>query len=101
MYSTGLVTFSELQNNQGRLDTICIAHKSIYIFEFKINETAEAALKQIQATNYALPFLTQDKNIYLIGVNFMTEGKKINDVLVEKWNGQQFERLHEAFTLSI
>ena len=98
MYSTGLVTFSELQNNQGRLDTICIAHTAIYIFEFKINETAEAALKQIHTTNYALPFLTQDKNIYLIGVNFITKDKKINDVLVEKWNGQQFERLKEAFT---
>ena len=97
MYSTGLLTFSELQNNQGRLDTICMGQTAIYIFEFKINETAEAALKQIHTKNYALPFLNQDKNIYLIGVNFITEGKKINDILVEKWNGQQFERLKETF----
>ena len=98
MYSTGLATFSELQNNQGRLDTICMGQTAIYIFEFKVNETAEGALKQIKEKNYALPFLNQDKNIYLIGVNFITEGKRINDVLVEKWNGQMFERLKETFT---
>ena len=98
MYSTGLNTFSELQSNQGRLNTICIAETAVYIFEFKINDTAEAALTQIKNKNYALPFLTQDRNIYLIGVNFITEGKKINDVLVEKWDGQQFMRLKEAFT---
>ena len=97
MYSTGLTTLSELQNNEGRLDTICIAHKTIYIFEFKINDTAEAALKQIHATNYALPFLNQEKSIYLIGVNFITKDKKINDILVEKWNGQQFIRLKDDF----
>ena len=98
MYSTGLATFSELQNNQGRLDTICIGQSAIYIFEFKINETAEAALTQIKEKNYALPFLNQDKNIYLVGVNFITIAKKINEILVEKWDGQQFKRLDAAFT---
>ena len=98
MYSTGLVTLSELENSQGRLDTICIGHSAIYIFEFKINDTAEAALTQIKAQNYALPFFNQDKNIYLVGVNFITKDKKIDDVLVEKWDGQQFKRLNDAFT---
>ncbi|MDZ7878154.1 MAG: AAA family ATPase [Saprospiraceae bacterium] len=97
MYSTGLVVFSELQNNKGRLDTICIGQTAVYIFEFKINENADAALQQIKNQNYAQPFLLQQKNIYIIGVNFMTADKKINDILVEKWNGQQFVRLTEDF----
>ena len=79
MYSTGLATFSELQNLQGRLDTICIGGKAMYIFEFKINDTAEAALTQIKQHNYAAPFLLQNKNIYLVGVNF--KFKDINGTL--------------------
>lgn len=98
MYSTGLTTFSELQSAEGRLDTICIGYKAIYIFEFKLDETAEAALNQIKEKNYAQPFLLEKKNIYLVGVNFITKDKKIKDILVEKWNGEQFIRLKEDFT---
>ena len=97
MYSTGLTTFSELQSLQGRLDTICIAQNAIYIFEFKINATAKAALTQIKKQNYAQPFLTQDKRIYLVGVNFVTADKRINEISVEKWNGTKFERLRGDF----
>ena len=98
MYSTGLATFSELQTSEGRLDTICVGQNAIYLFEFKINETAEAALKQIKKLNYAQPFLTEKKGIYLVGVNFMTADKKIKDLLVEKWDGGRFIRLEGAFT---
>ncbi len=98
MYSTGLTTFSELQSAEGRLDTICMASTAIYIFEFKINATAKIAIEQIKKKNYELPFLTQKKNIYLIGVNFMTADKKINDILVEKWDGVAFKRLEGEFT---
>ena len=98
MYATGLSTFSELESAEGRLDTICTSHNAIYIFEFKIDATAETALKQIHTKNYAAPFLLQKKNIYLIGVNFVTAEKKINEILVEKWNGNAFLRLEGMFT---
>ena len=98
MYATGLSTFSELESAEGRLDTICTSHNAIYIFEFKIDATAETALAQIKKKNYAAPFLLQKKNIYLIGVNFVTAEKKINDILVDKWNGKEFIRLEGAFT---
>ena len=98
MYSTGLTTFSELQSAEGRLDTICKGEKAIYIFEFKLNATAEVALTQIKSKHYALPFLLEGKNIYLIGVSFLTAGKKIDEILVEKWDGSQFIRLDGIFT---
>jgi hypothetical protein len=98
MYSTGLTTFSELQSAEGRLDTICVADKAIYIFEFKLNGTAEEALVQIKNKHYATPFLEGPKTVYLIGVNFMAEGKKINEVLVEQWEVSRFVRLADDFT---
>ena len=98
MYSTGMTTFSELQSAHGRLDTICVGQNAVYIFEFKLDASAAAALQQIHTKNYAQPFLTQKKNIYLIGVNFMSAEKKINDIQVEKWDGSQFIRLTDLFT---
>jgi hypothetical protein len=98
MYSTGLATFSELQSAEGRLDTICVADKAIYIFEFKLNGSAGEALAQIKNKHYATPFLEGQKTIYLIGVNFVSNQKKIDEVLVEQWDGTGFVRLDGAFT---
>jgi Predicted AAA-ATPase/PD-(D/E)XK nuclease superfamily len=98
MYSTGLTTFSELQNAEGRLDTICLGYKSIYIFEFKLNGSAAGALQQIKAKNYAIPFLNENKTLYLVGVNFLAAEKKIDEILVEQWNGREFVRLEGDFT---
>jgi Predicted AAA-ATPase/PD-(D/E)XK nuclease superfamily len=97
MYSTGLVTISESENLQGRTDTICIAHKAIYIFEYKINATAEVALTQIKTHKYAEPFLLGQKSVYIIGVNFLTKDKKIEAILVEKWVDGAFVRLDGVF----
>lgn len=93
MYSTGLTVFSELESAEGRLDTICIASKAIYIFEFKLDGTAAAAISQIKAKNYAAPYFLVEKNIYLIGVNFLSAEKRINEILVQKWNGEAFEEV--------
>lgn len=98
MYSTSLTVFSELQSAQGRLDTICIGQNAVYIFEFKLDETAVTALKQIKKQNYAAPYLLENKNIYLVGVNFVSTEKKINEILVEKWNGKRFLKLKGEFT---
>jgi hypothetical protein len=97
MYSTGLVTMSELQGLQGRLDTICVTDKAAYIFEFKINETAEAAIHQIKQNKYADPFLLSEKSVYIIGVNFITKDKKINAIIVEKWEINAFKRLEGLY----
>ncbi|MFN0201165.1 MAG: PD-(D/E)XK nuclease domain-containing protein, partial [Bacteroidia bacterium] len=104
MYSTGLVTFSELQNAEGRLDTICIAQKAVYLFEFKINSSAETALKQIKKQQYFEQFLpttegneTKGRSLYLVGINFSVKSKKITQIEVEKWNGNEFERLKGKF----
>ena len=97
MYSTGLTVFSELQNAHGRLDTVCVAKKAVYIFEFKINSTAASALTQIKTQNYAAQFRVQEKAFYIIGVNFVTADKKINEILVEKWENDAFVQVEGEF----
>ncbi|MFN0202553.1 MAG: AAA family ATPase [Bacteroidia bacterium] len=101
MYSTGLAVFSELQNAQGRLDTVCVAKKAVYLFEFKINSTASAALAQIKNQHYTAQFFVQNKAYYIIGVNFVTADKKINDILVEKWENDAFVKVEGDFVPSM
>ena len=56
----------------------------IYIMEFKINKSAEAALQQIEDKQYAKPFEADGRTIYKIGINFSTKTRRIDDWKTEK-----------------
>ncbi|PIE86013.1 MAG: hypothetical protein CSA05_02865, partial [Bacteroidia bacterium] len=49
----------------------------IYIIEFKMGD--ENALKQIKEKKYYEKFLNQNKEIYLVGINFSEEEKNISN----------------------
>ena len=51
----------------------------IYIIEFKIDKSADAALQQIQEKGYHLPFVTDSRPTILIGVNFSSETRGISE----------------------
>ena len=46
----------EMHTYTGRIDCKVETREYIYLFEFKKDETAEAALQQIDSKDYALPF---------------------------------------------
>lgn len=56
----------------------------IYIFEFKLDKTADEALKQIDEKGYALPFATDQRSLYKIGVNFSSSKRCVDDWQVVK-----------------
>ncbi len=64
----------ELSNKNGRY----------YIIEFKCNQSADKAIEQIKGKGYYEPYLNKGKEIVLIGINFSTEKKNIEEYLVEK-----------------
>ena len=55
----------------------------IYVMEFKLNGTAEEALQQINDKHYALPFETDGRKLFKIGVNFSAETRNIEKWIVE------------------
>ena len=63
----------------GRIDLLVKTKDFVYIIEFKINESAEAALQQIEDKQYAKPFEHDERSIYKIGANFSTETRRIDD----------------------
>jgi len=67
---------AEVSTNIGRIDAVVKTETDIYIFEFKLHDTAENAVKQIQEKNYAQPYLNDGRPITLIGAAF--DGKERN-----------------------
>jgi hypothetical protein len=74
----------EVSTSEGRVDAIMQFADKVFIFEFKLNQSAQSALKQILENAYYKPFLGQGKEIYLIGIKFSGKTKSIEKLLHEK-----------------
>ena len=53
--------------------------KYIYLFEFKRDVAAEAALRQIEEKGYAERFAADKRTLYRIGVAFDSEKRELSD----------------------
>ena len=68
----------ERHTSDGRMDMLVQTKDYIYIFEFKIDKSADEALKQIEGKQYAKPFESDARKLYKIGVNFSSETRRID-----------------------
>ena len=70
---------TEEKSAVGRADAVCWTDDSIYVFEFKVDSTAETALKQIDDKGYMIPYRFEDgKRLVKIGVNISTVTRTID-----------------------
>ena len=82
---------TERPANGGRMDMVVKTSAYIYIIEFKIDKSAEAALQQIKEKGYHLPFTTDSRPTVLIGVNFSSETWGISEWQKEEIRKQQIQ----------
>ena len=80
----GQFTQVEVRSAKGRADAIVQTPKFVYVFEFKLNGTAEEALQQINDKGYAVPFQSDNRQIVKVGVEFSAETRNVNRWLVEE-----------------
>ena len=78
----GQFTDAEVRSARGRADAIVKTPKYIYVFEFKLHDTAEAALKQIDDKGYLIPYQADGREVIKIGVEFSAEKRNISRWLV-------------------
>ena len=52
--------------------------------EFKLEGTAQEALKQINEKQYALPFASDPRKLFKIGINFSNELRNIEEWIIEE-----------------
>ena len=79
----GARTFAECWTNRGRVDAVVETPCGIYVFEFKLNGTAEEALAQIKAKGYHEKYLRNGKKVTLIGAAFDGELRNLSDRQIE------------------
>jgi hypothetical protein len=75
----GLYCRSEVRIAAGRIDTLVETKEAVYCFEFKLNGTAEEALKQIDSKKYLLPWRGSGKHLVKVGVSFDYEKRNIGE----------------------
>ena len=73
---------AERSTSNGRIDLLLQTADYIYIIELKIDNTAEAALQQIEEKGYAKPFVNDPRKLFKIGVSFSTANRRIEDWVV-------------------
>lgn len=75
---------SEVNTNNGRLDCVVQTEKHIYVLEFKLDKSAEAALTQIKDRGYAEKYAADPRHKVLVGINFSSAEKTVESWLIEK-----------------
>ena len=79
----GFYTDVERETSNGRMDMTVKTKDYIYIFEFKLNGSADDALRQIDEKGYAKPFALDTRKLIKVGVNFSLEKR-----CIEEWKKQ-------------
>ena len=71
--------YTEKQQSEGRVDCIVETPNYIYIFEFKLDGTADEALAQIEEKGYARPYEADSRKLFKVGTVFSSETGTISD----------------------
>jgi hypothetical protein len=79
---------SEVHSRRGRLDAQIETEQHVYLLEFKVDQSAEAALAQIRERGYAEAYRTSGKAVWLLGINFSSEKRGVENWLLEEENQQ-------------
>ena len=74
--SLGIELIAEDVTNRGRIDLTIKLNNNIFIIEFKVGKAN--ALNQIKSRNYHQKYLNENKNVYLVGINFDKKDKNIS-----------------------
>ena len=69
----------EVHTPTGRVDIVMKTAKALYLFELKLNKSAEAAMKQIDLKDYSSKFALTGLPVVKVGINFDPERRTIGD----------------------
>ena len=69
----------EVRTPTGRVDIVMKTAKAVYVFELKLNMSAQAAMKQIDLKDYSSKFALSGLPIVKVGINFDPERRTIGD----------------------
>ena len=69
----------EVHTSTGRIDMVMNTGKAIYLFELKLNKSAEVAMQQIALKDYASKYALSGLPVVKVGINFDEERRTIGE----------------------
>ena len=75
----GQFSETEVRSAKGRADAVVKTADYIYVFEFKLDGSADQALAQIDDRGYLIPYTVDGRKLVKIGVNFDPAQRNIGD----------------------
>ena len=73
----------EKETSEGRIDCVVECPHYVYIMEFKLDGSAEEALRQIERKGYAKPYAADARQVIAMGINFSSEKGTIDGFLTQ------------------
>uniref|UniRef100_UPI0040264A97 ATP-binding protein n=1 Tax=Prevotella sp. TaxID=59823 RepID=UPI0040264A97 len=70
---------TEVKSAIGRADAVMYMPDTIYVFELKVDKSAEEALAQIDEKGYMLPYHAEGKRLVKVGISFDSTQRTISD----------------------
>ena len=74
---------TQVKTAKGRTDVVVWMPDAIYVMELKVNDTAAAALQQINDRGYARPYETDGRKVVKIGIRFSPETMTVEEWVIE------------------
>jgi Protein of unknown function (DUF1703)./Predicted AAA-ATPase. len=78
----GQFTEAEVRSARGRADAVVRTPDYIYLFEFKLDGDAQAALQQIDEKGYLIPYTADGRKVFKIGVNFDAQERNLGEWVI-------------------
>ena len=76
--------YTEKQLSEGRADCIVETPQYVFIFEFKLDGTAQEALQQIHSRGYARSYEADPRPKFLVGASFSSQTGTVEEWQVEE-----------------
>ncbi|MCO6488850.1 MAG: AAA family ATPase [Phaeodactylibacter sp.] len=86
--ATGMFVETEVSTSKGRVDAVIHSDDAIYVMEFKLDESADEALRQIRRQRYGSKYLGREKEVLALGINFSSKQKA-----VAEWKAMPYKEL--------
>ncbi len=74
---------TQVKCHGGRIDFVVQMPETTYVFELKVNGTAQEAIDQINSKGYVLPYQSEGRKVVKVGVQFDRDTMSIGEYVVE------------------
>ena len=81
--ATAFQVRTEERTASGRIDALLETKDTVYLFEFKLKGTAQAAMDQINSKGYMTPYQAGNKKVIKVGAAFDDDHRTLKDWVVE------------------